>query len=134
MKKTIYKLTKKNDDVYYTNNRHELVDVINKDNTEDDTFKPYNINTINGLLYNNNKQRRGVKALERFNGQEYFKEYLDDYANQLTEQKTYTHQTIRKFKQHFLSFLNEIEITSRNNGDDDAVIRQRINSVGLLKI
>ena len=76
MKKTIYKLTKKNDDVYYTNNRHELVDVINKDNTEDDTFKPYNINTINGLLYNNNKQRRGVKALERFNGQDYFKDGL----------------------------------------------------------
>ena len=62
MIRTIFKITLEDDKSYYTTSRVDVVNKINDYHKEDETFKQYNINTINGVLYNNNKKVRGVKT------------------------------------------------------------------------
>jgi|TARA_R110000803_G_scaffold56474_2_gene113812 hypothetical protein len=134
MKISIYKIIKSDDTCYYTNDRRELIETINTANKDVDGFKAVNINTINGLLYNKSKQLRGIKSIERYDGQEYYKEYIDKYVEWLMEQQEYSPHTIKRFKNHFLKFINSIEISSRNNGDGDDIIRDRITAVGMIKV
>tara|TARA_R110002096_G_scaffold191700_4_gene373191 strand:+ start:184 stop:603 length:420 start_codon:yes stop_codon:yes gene_type:complete len=139
MKSTIYKIVMNDDKCYYTDNRHNLVQVINEVNKNDDKFKPYNINTINGILYNKNKIIRGVKSVERFDAMDYYKEYIDEYTEQLIKKaekqnKTYSPAVIKRFKQHFITLLNSIEFDGRNNGETDDAIKSKINAMGLIKV
>ena len=139
MKSTIYKIIMNDDKCYYTDNRHNLVQVINEVNKNDDKFKPYNINTINGILYNKNKIIRGVKSVERFDAMDYYKEYIDEYTEQLIKKaekqnKTYSPAVIKRFKQHFITLLNSIEFDGRNNGETDDAIKSKINAMGLIKV
>tara|TARA_R110000803_G_scaffold65958_1_gene127234 strand:+ start:66 stop:470 length:405 start_codon:yes stop_codon:yes gene_type:complete len=134
MKFSIYKIVHNDDTCYYTNDRRELIDTINNSNKDVDGFKEVNINTINGLLYNKSKQLRGIKSIERFDGQEYYKQYIDKYVEWLMEQHEYSPHTIKRFKNQFIKFINSIEISSRNNGDGDDVIRHRISAVGMIAV
>jgi len=139
MKSTIYKIIMNDDKCYYTDDRNNLVEVINDTNKDVEDFKPYTINTINGILYNKNKIIRGVKSVERFDATEYYKDYLDEYTTQLInkaqkQNKTYSQAVIRRFQAHFIALLNAIEFDGRNNGETDEAIKCKINAVGLIKV
>lgn len=136
MRTTIYKIVFPDDSQFYTNDRVDIIDSINAYHIDDETFKPYNINTVNGVLYNGNQKTRGVKTIERFTVAEYFQEYTDRYTKSLIENaslfnKNYSPHSIKRFQNHFLSFINNLEITGRNNGDSDETIHKRILDVGL---
>jgi len=139
MKSTIYKIIMNDDKCYYTDDRNNLVEVINEVNKDVADFKPYTINTINGILYNKNKVIRGVKSVERFDATDYYKEYIDEYTNQLInkaqkQNKTYSPAVIKRFQAHFITLLNAIEFDARNNGETDDAIKNKINAVGLIKV
>tara|TARA_B100000768_G_C11283661_1_gene380396 strand:- start:4901 stop:5305 length:405 start_codon:yes stop_codon:yes gene_type:complete len=134
MKLSLYKIIHNNGEVFYTNDRRELINNINDANKNDADFHKVNINTINGLLYNKSKQTRGFKEIHRYDAQEYFKDYLDVYVDGLMKKKDYAPQTILRFKNHFTSFINAIELEGRNSGQNDQQIRERINAVGLVKV
>lgn len=139
MKSTIYKIIKNDDKCYYTDNRNNLVEVINDANKDNADFKPYTINTINGILYNQNKIIRGVKSVERFNAIDYYDDYIKDYTEQLInkaqkQNKTYSPAVIKRFQAHFITLLNAIEFDARNNGETDDAIKNKINAVGLIKV
>ena len=116
-----------------------MVEVINEVNKDVADFKPYTINTINGILYNKNKVIRGVKSVERFDATDYYKEYIDEYTNQLInkaqkQNKTYSPAVVKRFQAHFITLLNAIEFDARNNGETDDAIKNKINAVGLIKV
>jgi len=134
MKLSLYKIIHTNGEVFYTNDRRELINNINDANKDVADFHKVNINTINGLLYNKSKQTRGFREIQRYDAQEYFKEYLDVYVDSLMKKKDYAPQTILRFKNHFTSFINTIELDGRNSGQNDEQIRERINAVGLVKV
>jgi len=122
--------------MFFSNSREHSIDAINKYHEGEDEWKPYNINTINGIIYNNNKKSRGVKSIERYPVKEYYADYLDRYTSSLLENaqnlnKDYSNHSISRFQNHFLSFINNIELVGRNNGDSDETIHERIISVGL---
>jgi hypothetical protein len=136
MRTTLYKVVFPDKTQYYTNDRTDVIDAINNYHIDDEQFKPYNINTVNGILYNGNQKTRGVESIERFQVADYFQEYKDRYTKSLLENaerfnKDYSHHSIKRFQNHFLSFINNIEITGRNNGDSDETIHKRILDVGL---
>lgn len=136
MRSTVYKVVFDDDSVFFSNSREDVIGAINKFHEGDDSFKVYNINTINGIIYNNNKKTRGVKSINRYPVKEYYADYLDRYTESLLENaqklnKEYSHHTISRFKNHFLSFINNIELVGRNNGDSEETIHDRIMSVGL---
>ena len=51
MIRIIFKITLDDDKIYYTADRNDVVNKINDFHKDDETFKKYNINTINGVLY-----------------------------------------------------------------------------------
>ena len=102
-------------------------------------YKIVKINTINGILYNQNKIIRGVKSVERFNAIDYYDDYIKDYTEQLInkaqkQNKTYSPAVIKRFQAHFITLLNAIEFDARNNGETDDAIKTKINAVGLIKV
>jgi len=136
MRSTIYKIKFDDDTEFFSNSRKDALNAINKHNEADKTFKPYNINTINGILYNNNKKTRGAQSVERYSVKEYYADYLDRYTDSLLENaekqnKNYSDHSIKRFQNHFLGFINNVEMTGRNLGESDDVIHNRIIDVGL---
>ena len=136
MRTTIYKITFDDDTSFYSNSRDESIVAINKFHEDNDEWKPYNINTINGIIYGNNKKTRGLKSLERYMVKEYYGDYLDRYTDDLLEKaqlknKTYSDHSIKRFQNSFLSFINDLELRSRNSGVSDEVIHERILACGL---
>ncbi len=139
MKLIIYKITMNDDKCYYTDSREDLVSYVNNYYKDDATFKQYTISTINGILYNKYENARGIKSIEKFDANEYYKNYLDIYINNLNEKakaknKTYSDGTIKRFKYHYITLLNTIEFEARNNGDNDDIVKQKINTIGLIKV
>ena len=139
MKLTIYKIILNDDKCYFTDNRKNLVQVINDANKDNENFKPYTISTINGILYNNNKIIRGVKSVERFNATDYYCDYVDTYTQQIIknaekQNKTYSPDTIKRFQYQFIKLLNAIEFNGRNSGESDEVIKNKINAIGLIQV
>ena len=70
---------------------------------------------------------------------DYYKEYIDEYTEQLIKKaekqnKTYSPAVIKRFKQHFITLLNSIEFDGRNNGETDDAIKSKINAMGLIKV
>jgi len=139
MKLTIYKITFNDDECYYTDSRENLVEAVNEKNKTATNYKPYKLGTINGIIYNKNKIMRGCKTIEKFDAMEYYKEYLDIYINNLVangtkQNKSYTDSTIKRFKYQFIQLLNAIELNARNDGEDDAFIKHKINAIGLISV
>ena len=127
MRITLYKMTLDDDSVFYTNDRSEICDFLNKKNVGVDGYKPYTTNKINSVLYNNTKKTIGFKSIERFYVNEYYREYIDAYVNNLLLKKTYTDKSLARIKNQYLLFINDIEIALRNNGEGDDVVKERIH-------
>jgi len=127
MRITLYKVVFDDDSVFYTNDRSEICDVLNKRNAGGDGYKPYTTNKINSVLYNNTKKTIGFKTIERFYVNEYYQDYIDAYVNNLLLKKQYTDKSLARIKNQYLLFINDIEIALRNNGEGDAVVKERIN-------
>ena len=111
MIRTIFKITFENDELYYTTSRVDVVNKINEHHKDDVTFKKYNINTINGVLYNDNKNVRGVKIVERFNVRDFYKEYIDTYTEQINGSsfnhgKKYSNASVTRLQNQFIGFIN----------------------------
>ena len=136
----IYKLTFDDDKCFYTDNRFALVDVINEKNKDDKTFNPFKHSTIDGILYNRYKKHRGgIKSVEKFDAQTYYEEYINTYIADLVakaqlRKKTYSDGSIKRFKYHFITLLNSIEFNARNNGDTDEMVKEKINTFGMIKV
>ena len=126
MRITLYKVVFDDDSVFYTNDRSEICDVLNKRNAGGDGYKPYTTNKINSVLYNNTKKTIGFKTIERFYVNEYYQVYIDAYVNNLLLKKQYTDKSLARIKNQYLLFINDIEIALRNNGEGDAVVKERI--------
>jgi ATP-dependent protease HslVU (ClpYQ) ATPase subunit len=120
-------MTLDDDSVFYTNDRSEICDFLNKKNVGVDGYKPYTTNKINSVLYNNTKKTIGFKTIERFYVNEYYQEYIDAYVNNLLLKKTYTDKSLARIKNQYLLFINDIEIALRNNGEGDDVVKERIH-------
>ena len=127
MRLTLYKTTMDDDSVFYTNDRSEICDVLNKRNEGVENYRPYTTNKINSVLYNNTKKTIGFKTIERFYVNEYYQVYIDAYVNNLLLKKQYTDKSLARIKNQYLLFINDIEIALRNNGEGDAVVKERIN-------
>ena len=127
MRITLYKVVFDDDSVFYTNDRSEICDVLNKRNEGVDGYKPYTINKINSVLYNNTKKTIGFKTIQRYYVSDYYQVYIDAYVNNLLTKKQYTDKSLKRIKNQYLLFINDIEIALRNNGEGDAVVKQRIN-------
>jgi len=140
MRMIIYKITFDDDKCFYTDNRNDLVVAINERNKHDDTFKKFKHSTIDGILYNNYKKHRGgVKSVEKFDAQTYYEEYINTYINNIIEKraksnKTYSDGAIKRFKYHFITLLNSIEFDARNNGDTDEMVKEKIETIGMIKV
>jgi len=127
MRLTLYKTTMDDDSVFYTNDRSEICDVLNKRNVGVDGYKPYTTNKINSVLYNNTKKTIGFKTIQRYYVNDYYSDYIDAYVNNLLTKKQYTDKSLARIKNQYLLFINDIEIALRNNGEGDAVVKERIN-------
>ena len=137
MIRTIFKITYPNDDSYYTASRLDVVDKINEYHKDDDTFKKYNINTINGVLYNDNKNVRGVKSVERFNVRDFYKEYIDTYTEKINGSsynngKKYSKASISRLQNQFIDFINVEILPQKNSGATDDTIKEHIYKVARL--
>jgi len=136
----IYKLTFDDGKCFYTDDRHDMVDVINEKNKDDETFKKFKYSTIDGILYNRYKKYRGgIKSVEKFDAQTYYQQYIDTYIANLVENKakankTYSDGAIKRFKYHFITLLNAIEFEARNNGDTDEMVEHKIKTMGMIKV
>ena len=120
-------MTLDDDSVFYTNDRSEICDFLNKKNAGVENYRPYTTNKINSVLYNNTKKTIGFKTIERFYVNEYYREYIDAYVNNLLLKKTYTDKSLARIKNQYLLFINDIEIALRNNGEGDDVVKERIH-------
>ena len=138
MIRTIFKITFENDELYYTTSRVDVVNKINEHHKDDVTFKKYNINTINGVLYNDNKNVRGVKIVERFNVRDFYKEYIDTYTEQINGSsfnhgKKYSNASVTRLQNQFIGFINMEILKQKNNGVADDTIKEHIYNFALLK-
>ena len=120
-------MTLDDDSVFYTNDRSEICDFLNKRNEGVENYRPYTTNKINSVLYNNTKKTIGFKTIERFYVNEYYREYIDAYVNNLLLKKQYTDKSLARIKNQYLLFINDIEIALRNNGEGDDVVKERIH-------
>ena len=127
MRITLYKVVLNDDSVFYTNHRTEICDYLNKRNEGVENYRPYTTNKINSVLYNNTKKTIGFKSIERFYVNDYYQEYIDAYIDNLLLKKNYTEKSLRRIKNQYLMFINDIEIGLRNNGEGDAVVKERIS-------
>ena len=135
MIRTIFKIEFDDDKCYYTTSRTDVVNKINEFHKDDETFKQYTINTINGVLYNQNKKVRGVKNVERFNVRDFYKEYIDTYTDKIhnnSNGKIYNEHSIKRLQNHFIAFINMEILTAKNSGETDDNIKQHINKVAML--
>jgi len=138
MPRTIFKITFFDDSYYYTTSRLDVVDKINHYHKDDDTFKKYNINTINGVLYNNNKCVRGVKDVENFGVRDFYKEYIDTYTEKIhgssyNNGKKYSQASINRLQQQFIEFINTIFLQQTNSGETDDSVREHIYKMAKLE-
>jgi len=138
MIRTIFKITLEDDKSYYTTSRVDVVNKINDYHKDDETFKQYNINTINGVLYNNNKKVRGVKNVERFNVRDFYKDYIDTYTDKINGSsfnhgKNYSQSSIKRLQNQFIDFINMEILEQKNNGETDDNIKEHIYKVAMLK-
>jgi hypothetical protein len=137
MIRTIFKITFTDDTTYYTADRIDVVNKINDFHKDDDTFKKYTIGTINGVLYNSQKNVRGVKNVERFNVRDFYKDYIDTYTEKINKNKNgknYNEQSIKRLQNHFISFINMEILTAKNNGETDDNIKENIYKIAMLKV
>ena len=137
MIRTIFKITFADDTTYYTADRIDVVNKINDFHKDDDTFKKYTIGTINGVLYNSQKNVRGVKNVERFNVRDFYKDYIDTYTEKINKNKNgknYNEQSIKRLQNHFISFINMEILTAKNNGETDDNIKENIYKIAMLKV
>ena len=137
MIRTIFKITFTDDTTYYTADRIDVVNKINDFHKDDDAFKKYTIGTINGVLYNSQKNVRGVKNVERFNVRDFYKDYIDTYTEKINKNKNgknYNEQSIKRLQNHFISFINMEILTAKNNGETDDNIKENIYKIAMLKV
>lgn len=132
MIRIIFKITLDDDKIYYTADRNDVVNKINDFHKDDETFKKYNINTINGVLYNRQKSWRGVKNVERIAVRDFYKDYIDRYTEKINKTlinkngKQYTDQSLKRLQNLFIIFINAEIIPRMNDGETDDNIKQHI--------
>ena len=127
MKTTIYKITFQDDKIIITNNRPQIADEYNRIYKDKENFKPININTINGMLYNKNKLKKDIKTFERFNYDDYYKNYIDAYKQKLTESnKNYTERTEKTKINNLLNLIFDTECYYTNHNKDKNEMIDRI--------
>jgi len=131
MRLTLYKMILDDDTLFYTNDRSDLCDILNTRNAGIKRYKPYTINRINSVLYNNTKKTIGFKSIERHYANEYYSEYVDAYIKNLLLKKYYTIKSLARIKNQYVCFINGIEIALRNNGMGDADVKERIRQTFL---
>ena len=135
MIRTIFKITFPNDATYYSADRMDIVDKINEFHKDDENFKPYTINTINGVLYNKQKTTRGVNQVERLNVRDFYKDYIDKYTDKIHKNKAgkqYNEQSIKRLQNHFIQFINMEILPAKNSGETDDNIKEHIYKVAML--
>jgi len=137
MIRTIFKIRFDDDKCYYTTSRTDVVNKINEFHKDDETFKQYTINTINGVLYNQNKKVRGVKNVERFNVRDFYKDYIDTYTEKINgssfnDGKIYSEASIKRLQNQFIDFINMEILPQKNNGETDDNIKEHIYKVAML--
>lgn len=130
MKTTIYKITFDDDRVIITNDRPKIAEEYNRIYKDKENFKPYNINTINGMLYNKNKLKKNIKSFERFDYNDHYKNYIDEYNNKLEKSgKNYKPTSKRTKTNNVLNMIFDIESHYTNNNKDKDEMQERIKQV-----
>ena len=130
MKTTIYKITFEDDKIIITNNRPQIVDEYNRIYKDKENFKPFNINTINGMLYNKNKLKKDIKTFERFNYTDHYKNYIDEYNNKLEQNgKVYKPKSKQQKINNVLNMIFDIESYYTNHNKDKDEMIDRIQQV-----
>ena len=139
MIRIIFKLTLDDDTIYYTADRNDVVNKINDYHKDDETFKRYNINTINGVLYNKQKNwRGGIKNVERIGVRDFYKDYIDKYTKKINKTlinkngKEYNEQSIKRLQNHFINFINMEILPQLNNGETYDNIKPQIYKMTML--
>tara|TARA_R110002153_G_scaffold6977_2_gene31625 strand:- start:47 stop:457 length:411 start_codon:yes stop_codon:yes gene_type:complete len=129
MKTTIYKIKFKDGKTILTNDRPSIADEYNRIYRDKEGFKEFNINTINGMLYNKNKLKKDIEAFDRFSYREYYKDYIEQYEKTLNSslkstplKKTY----VRVRTNNVLNMIFDIESNYINNNKDITEMEQRI--------
>ena len=137
MIKNIYKITLSNNDVFYTSSRQHLITIVNDYHSTNESFKPYTIHTINNILYSKyeNKKSRGVISIERFNADIFYEKYITAYLHTLEgRNKKYHDESLRRLKNQFISYIDDVILKAKNNNENDAEIDMKINNIGLIAV
>lgn len=137
MIRTIFKIIFEDDTCYYTPSRLDVVAKINEYHKDNVGFKQYNINTINGVLYNHNKKTRGVVGVESFAVREFYKEYITAYTKKISGSdfnmgKPYSEKSIKRLQNQFINFINMEILTQKNTGVPDDTINEYIYKLPML--
>lgn len=132
MKSTIYKIIFNDGTIILTNDRPSIADEYNRIYRDKENFKKYNINTINGMLYNNNNLKKDIKSFERFSYREYYKDYIEQYENTLNlipNRKQLKKTYIRVRTNNVINMIFDIESNYINNNKDKTEMEERIQQV-----
>jgi len=135
MIRTIFKITFPNDTTYYSADRLDIVYKINNFHKDDENFKQYTINTINGVLYNKQKTIRGINQVERLNVRDFYKDYIDKYTDKIYKNKAgkqYNEQSIKRLQNHFIQFINMEILPAKNSGETEDNIKEHIYKMAML--
>ena len=130
MKSVIYKITFDDDKTIITNDRLSIAREYNRLYCDKENFKPFNINTINGMLYNHNKMKKNITSFERIAFRDYYKKYVDQYVSKLEmDKKPYKNSYINNRTNNVLNMIFDVESHYINNSKDINEMEQRIQQI-----
>lgn len=118
----IYIVKLLNNQLIFTNNKKEIVDILNNLYKDNELFVPYNTRRINNLVYNNYRVEKypEINEFKSIDMEEYYQEFLDKYRKSL-EHKNYSDSFLeRRTKEYMLKLYNS-ERLLRNLGLSDNI-------------
>jgi len=99
-----------NDSIVFTNNKQELVDIINEFYKNYDLFIPYTVKRINHIIHvdGNLDKHKELKEFQSIDMVEYYKDFLDLYRDML-EKKNYKPSFVERKVKIYMKELYEKE-------------------------
>lgn len=136
MLKYVYKITITDDFIFHSSSRTDIIKKINNYYKNDITFKPYTKCILNNVLRVEGeiKYHRGLKSIEKFDMDTFYGAYIEAYMETLSNRNLTHKESVRRLKNTFVNYIDDVVITSLNNNESYDDINNKINIVGLISV
>jgi len=132
--KYVYKITLTDYYIFYSSSRKEVIKKINEYHEKDASFKPYTSFIFNNILSGKTTSHRGVECIEYFESDTFYQAYIEAYLETLTHRNLTHKESVRRLKNTFVNYIDDVVISSLNNNESYEDINSKINIVGLISV